>query len=190
MRTHVALLRGINVGGRGRLPMSDLRDIVTSLGHTDVATYIQSGNVVLTAGGAPDGVEALAGALERKIAERSDVRPAVVVLTREGLRRVVAGNPYPEETDATHVHVTFVRGGTPPGSHDVVRGALEAARAKGSRDAATLAEGVLYLHTPDGFGHSVLAAELARPAATRALGAGSTTRNWATVTRLLAMLEE
>ena len=48
MRTHVALLRGINVGGRNKVPMADLRELMTSLGLTDVTTYIQSGNVVFT----------------------------------------------------------------------------------------------------------------------------------------------
>ena len=49
MPTHVALLRGINVGGRNKVAMADLRAVVTSLGHADVATYVQSGNVVFTA---------------------------------------------------------------------------------------------------------------------------------------------
>jgi uncharacterized protein (DUF1697 family) len=46
--THVALLRGINVGGRNRVAMAALREVVEGLGHTGVATYIQSGNVVFT----------------------------------------------------------------------------------------------------------------------------------------------
>jgi hypothetical protein len=48
MPTHVALLRGISVGGRNRVAMADLREVVLGLGHTEVAAYIQSGNVVLT----------------------------------------------------------------------------------------------------------------------------------------------
>src|SRR6266487_3948114 len=48
MPTHIALLRGINVGGRNRVAMADLRKVVLGLGYTDVATYIQSGNVVFT----------------------------------------------------------------------------------------------------------------------------------------------
>src|SRR5579859_7979792 len=48
MPTHVALLRGINVGGGGKIAMADLRELVSSLGHADVATYIQSGNLVFT----------------------------------------------------------------------------------------------------------------------------------------------
>jgi uncharacterized protein (DUF1697 family) len=49
MPTHVALLRGINLGGRNRVAMADLRLVVSELGHVDVSTYIQSGNVLFTA---------------------------------------------------------------------------------------------------------------------------------------------
>src|SRR5579871_1035030 len=62
MATHIALLRGINVGGRNKVAMADLREVVAGLGHTDVATYIQSGNVVFTSDEAD--TEALATALE------------------------------------------------------------------------------------------------------------------------------
>ena len=62
MATHIALLRGINVGGRNKVSMADLRAVVAGLGHTEVATYIQSGNVVFTSGEAD--TEALAAALE------------------------------------------------------------------------------------------------------------------------------
>ena len=68
MRTHVALLRGINVGGRNRVAMADLRHVVESLGHGDVATYIQSGNVVFAS--REDDTAAMAEALERSIAAR------------------------------------------------------------------------------------------------------------------------
>ncbi len=51
MATHVALLRGINVGGRNKVPMAELREVVASLGHTGVTTYIQSGNVLFTTAG-------------------------------------------------------------------------------------------------------------------------------------------
>ena len=66
MATHIALLRGINVGGRNKLAMADLRQVMTSLGHTDVVTYIQSGNVVFTTGEADTNM--LASDLEQAIA--------------------------------------------------------------------------------------------------------------------------
>ena len=104
--THVALLRGINVGGRNRVAMTDLRAVVISLGHTDVATYIQSGNVVFSSG-EPD-TAAIAAALERAIAEGLAVAPRVVVLSREELSQVVADNPYPDETNPRYLHAAFI----------------------------------------------------------------------------------
>jgi uncharacterized protein (DUF1697 family) len=63
MPTRVALLRGINVGGRNRVAKADLREVVLGLGHTEVATYIQRGNVVFTSEAADSA--AIAAALER-----------------------------------------------------------------------------------------------------------------------------
>jgi uncharacterized protein (DUF1697 family) len=190
MRTHLALLRGINVGGRNKLAMADLREIVASLGHRDVATYIQSGNVVLTAEAAdaasPADPASLATDLELAIVERTDVHPGVVVVTRD----VVAGNPYPHEADPTHLHVEFHREALGPAAVAAVTDAVERARAKGSHDEATVSGSVVYLRTPDGLGRSELAVLLARRPAAATGGGVTTTRNWATVTRLLAMLDE
>ena len=173
MATHVALLRGINVGGRARVAMADLRSVVESLGYTDVATYVQSGNVVFTA----DAVDAaaLAAAIEKDVG----VAAAVVVLSRAELERVVGGNPWPEETDGTRVHVIFTSG-EPDAS--VVSAAVEKV---GGDDEARLVDGTLYLHTPNGIGRSKLAAELARRGP-----ADGTARNWKTVTALLAMVSD
>jgi uncharacterized protein (DUF1697 family) len=107
VRTHVALLRGINVGGRNKVAMADLREIVTSLGHTDVATYIQSGNVVFTS---PETDTArLAEDLEQAIAERLGVQPGVVVVSGEELRQVIGSNPYPDEASPRYLHAVFRR---------------------------------------------------------------------------------
>ena len=75
----MALLRGINVLGHNKVAMTDLRDVVSALGHREVTTYIQSGNVVFAAG-TSDGTPALADAFEAEVAARLGVRPAVVVL--------------------------------------------------------------------------------------------------------------
>jgi len=73
MPTRVALLRGIRVGGRNRVAMADLREVVLGLGHTEVATYIQSGNVVFTSEEADTAT--IAAALERAIAEHLSDAP-------------------------------------------------------------------------------------------------------------------
>ena len=171
MPSHVALLRGINVGGRSKVAMADLRSLVESLGYADVTTYVQSGNVVFTA----ESVDA--AALEAAIEERLGVAPAVVVLTRDELEQVVAGNPWPDERDGKHLHVVFTAGEP---DADVVAAAQE--KATGG-DEARIVGGTLYMHTPNGLGRSKLAAELARRGPK-----DGTARNWTTVTKLLAML--
>jgi uncharacterized protein (DUF1697 family) len=173
MPTHVALLRGINVGGRNKVAMADLREVVASLGYSDVATYVQSGNVVFTAD-APE-----AGAIEAALEEQLGVSPAVVVVSRDELERVVAANPWPDETHGKHLHVVF-SAGKPDAK--VVEAAVEKV---GGEDEARVVDGTLYLHTPNGLGRSKLAAELARRGPS-----DGTARNWTTVTKLLGMLSD
>jgi uncharacterized protein (DUF1697 family) len=183
MPTHVALLRGINLAGRNRVAMADLREVVTSLGHTEVATYIQSGNVVFTA--TRDDPAGLAADLERAIATRLGVSPRVVVLSRDDLAGVVRANPYPDEPNPRALHAVFLTAAPGPELVRAVDAAVRRAAANGSRDTARVVGRTLFLHTPDGFGRSELAATLVartdRPEAT------GTARNWATVTRLLGM---
>jgi uncharacterized protein (DUF1697 family) len=184
MPTHVALLRGINLGPHKRVAMPALRKLVESLGHTDVATYIASGNVVFTATGA---TTALAGELETAIAAELGVTCRVVVLTGAELAQAVADNPYPDEPDPKRVHAFFLTGAGGAQARAHVAQAQDRAAAKGSRDEAAIVGRVLYLHTPDGFGRSELAAELSKGGPRNA--AEGTARNWATVTKLLAMCE-
>jgi uncharacterized protein (DUF1697 family) len=183
--THVALLRGINVGGRNRVAMTDLRRVVASLSHTDVATYIQSGNVVFTS---PEtDTAAIAAALERAIAESLGVRPKVVVLSCDELRHVVTGNPWPDEANPKCLHAAFTNEQIGPNQLATIAAAAQRATDKGSRDEATVVGRTLFLHTPDGLGRSELAAQLARAGGPLAAAGSATVRNWATVTTLLAM---
>src|SRR5919108_5080455 len=105
MPTHVALLRGINVGGRNKVAMADLRAVVESLGHGNVATYIQSGNVVFTSDNTDS--SAIAAEVERALEEVLGVRSSVVVLSRAELAKVIADNPFPDEADPKHLHAIF-----------------------------------------------------------------------------------
>jgi uncharacterized protein (DUF1697 family) len=195
MASHVALLRGINVGGRNKVPMADLREVVTSLGHTGVSTYIQSGNVLFST--AEDDTAKLAAALESAIEDRFGIWSSVVVLSRDELARVLAANPYPDEPNPRMVHVVFLNGSPPRDLLDRITAAESAAAAKGSRDtvqlAAQSAGQALFLHTPDGFGTSELAQNvlkiLASPKKSKP-GLAATARNWATATKLLSLCEE
>ena len=185
MPTHVALLRGINVGGRNRVAMAALREVVEGLGHTDVATYIQSGNVVFTSAETDPGT--LAAALQEAIGDRLGVRPKVVVLSCRELARVVADNPFPGQDNPKLVHVVFWNGPLGPEEAAAVDAAQQRSRNLGSRDEAQVEGSTLYLHTPDGFGRSELAARLTRMGGGQTAG---TARNWATVRKLLAMCGE
>jgi uncharacterized protein (DUF1697 family) len=185
MPTHVALLRGINLGGRNRVAMAALREVVEGLGHTEVATYIQSGNVVFTSGEADPA--RIAGGLERAIADRLGVRPRVVVLTCGELAQVVADNPFPGEPNPRNLHAVFRN--APPGPEELaaVAAAQRRAREQGSRDQVRVVGRTVFLHTPDGFGRSELAAALTRATGAQAADSAGTARNWATVQKLLAM---
>lgn len=183
MPNSVALLRGINVGGRNKVAMADLRDVLTSLGHTDVATYIQSGNAVFTT---PDmDRKALARALEQAIAERLAVRPSVIVLSKAELSQVIASSPFPGEANPKFLHAVFWTGTWGPDELAAVAAAQQRASERGSPDEAQVAGNTLYLRTPDGLGRSVLAELLSRNKATGA----ATMRNWATVLKLQALLD-
>jgi uncharacterized protein (DUF1697 family) len=192
MASHVALLRGINVGGRNKVPMADLREVVTSLGHTDVSTYIQSGNVLFST--TDTDTAKLAAALESAIEDRFGIWSSVVVLSRDELAGVLAANPYPDEPNPRLVHVVFLN--ATPASDLLTRisAAGGAVTAKGSRDTVQAAGRALFLHTPDGFGTSELAQTLFKiispPAKARKHGLAATARNWATATKLLSLCEQ
>jgi len=193
MASHVALLRGINVGGRNKVPMADLREVVTSLGHTGVTTYIQSGNVLFST--AETDTAKLAAALETAIGERFGIWASVVVLSRDELAALLAGNPYPDEPNPRLVHVVFLNGEPPEDLLGRIAAARSAAAAKGSRDTVQAAGPALFVHTPDGFGTSELAQALFRiispPGKQKNQPAvAATARNWATATKLLALCEE
>jgi uncharacterized protein (DUF1697 family) len=174
----IALLRGINVGGKTTLPMADLRRIVEGCGYGDVRTYIQSGNVVFAApdGTDPDDVATdLAAAIA---AAKSPLEPEVVVRTAAQMRKVVDGNPYLRRgEDPGHLHVVFTAGRKASVGLDGLAGyAPEEAVAKGSE---------IYFFLPGGVGRSPLAADFAKQA-----GRTGTMRNWRTVTKLVAMAAE
>jgi uncharacterized protein (DUF1697 family) len=187
MASHVALLRGINVGGRNKVPMAELREVVTSLGHTGVTTYIQSGNVLFST--PEDDTAKLAAELEAAITASFGITSAVVVLSREELARILSTNPYPTD-EPKRVHVVFLGGEPSQELIDRIKAAQSAAATKGSRDTFTAIGNALFLHTPDGFGTSELAEVLFRIIGTGTYNIAATARNWSTATTLLSLCEK
>jgi uncharacterized protein (DUF1697 family) len=182
----VALLRGINVGGHNKVAMRDLREILVSLGHGDVATYIQSGNAVFTSADPDADTVVLADAVERRLRGDLGVGCDVVVLRRDELAQVIADNPYPHETNPKYLHAVFRRHAMSEQEIAAVATAQQRAGEKGSEDEATVVGRTLFLWTPGGLGRSELAAQLSRSATASA----GTARNWATVGKLMALLDE
>ncbi len=172
----IALIRGINVGGSRKLPMADLRSICEAAGCTDVATYIQSGNVVLTTALSD---ARLAAAITTGIEEAVGFQPAVVVRRPNELRRVIDEQPFGVGATPS-LHVGFL-GRRPTAaalrSLDDVDYTPEEFRVVGTH---------LYLHLPGGVGRSPL---LAKVPFERLLGVDVTVRNWRTVTKLTTMAE-
>jgi uncharacterized protein (DUF1697 family) len=175
---YVALLRGVNLGGKNRLPMRDLAAMFAEAGCTDVVTYIQSGNVVFRA------TEACAAripaAIAKEVADRLGFRAPVVMRTAGELRGVARGNPFLRggaSAEAESLHVMFLADRPSPASVatlDPKRSPPDEFEVRGRE---------IYLRCPNGVARTKLTNEYfdAKLATT------STMRNWRTVGKLVEM---
>lgn len=175
MTAAIALLRGINVGGHRKVPMAELRSVVEQLGHSQVATHLNSGNVVFAVAppdAPPAGADpaALAAAIAAGLRERLSLDVDVVVRTAAQLDAVVAANPFDDaaRTDPSHLVVVFYP--APVGGP-----ALDASRY--GREQVVWDGAHAYVHYPDGIGRSRLTGDVLDGAA----GQPGTGRNWRTV---------
>lgn len=175
MTSHVALFRGINVGGRNILPMQDLRDILSALGCENVQTYIQSGNAVFTSA---DDAQSLSLQIKNTIEKRFGFAPQVLLMTTERFEAIAAANPFPDaEETPKFLHVWFLTDTPAAPDLDTLN------NLKAPSEQFILADDVFYLHAPDGIGRCKLAAKV-----DRCLGVATTARNWRTVTKLLGLI--
>jgi len=167
-----ALLRGVNIGPNKRISMADLRSIVESLGHSDVETYLQSGNVVFTPKGKGDHALRLSKAIEQETGHEV----AVLVRTGGELARVVEANPY-TVSDPTRVVVAFL-------GEELELGQLGLGDlGPYLPDELTLHGREIYVSVPNGQGRSKLMETLVK----RGLPTTITVRNWRTVEALTRM---
>ncbi len=174
---HIALLRGINVGGNKRIAMSDLRELMARLGYCDVKTHLASGNALLTS---PKTPEQIAQELERAIDEELCAGIKVVMVSGNDLAKVVAGNPLPEAAqDGSRFLVLFLSG-------EPDKAALEGiSPADFAPEQFTVGRREIYLWCPKGVQDSKLSKELGK----RLPDLTVTARNWNTVTKLLELAE-
>ncbi len=178
MKTYIALVRGINVGGKGILPMKQLVAILEVLGSQNVKTYIQSGNAVFEH--KESEASKLAGKISAAIEKKRGFAPHVLVLDAKALEQAVDGNPFPETVaEPKSLHVFFL-------DSKPAKVALKSlAGIKSDNERFELRGSLFYLHAPDGIGRSKLAANVERK-----LGVRATSRNWRTVCRLLEIANE
>ena len=179
MTTYVILLRAVNLGGHGKLPMADFRKLLTALGFEKVETYIQSGNAVVDAKGSAASVaKAVTAGLEKLMGAPA----GVVVRTHEQLDRLVRDNPFAAEAaDGSKVHVSFLAGPCGPGAGPCLERIV--AQYPKRRDRYHLAGEHIYLHLPDGAAETKFSGKTLD----KAIGVMGTGRNWNTVLKLHSM---
>jgi uncharacterized protein (DUF1697 family) len=177
MSVQIALLRAVNVGGRGKLPMADLRKLAERIGLTEVRTLIQSGNLVFDAGKrSPAASEAL---LEKACAAEFGLKTDIYVRTPAEFDAIIAGNPFAREAKAApaFLHVLFMREAPGAAAYKALLAAIKGhGTVKGGARHA-------YIFYPDGAG----ASKLTPAVLARHLGTPGTARNWNTVTKLAGM---
>jgi uncharacterized protein (DUF1697 family) len=175
MTVFVALLRGVNVGGN-MLRMEKLREACRELGLDHARTYLQSGNVVFSAG---QSSRYWQQTLERRLVGESRLPVSVMVRTAAELARVQAGNPFLAERGIDHARlaVTFLDRAPTKAALQAL-GALSAGPDRFRHDGAEI-----YLHCPTGFART----KLTNNAFEKVMAVRATSRNWNTVCRLAAM---
>ena len=174
--SYVALLRGVNVGGRNKLPMRELAAMFVEAGCEDVRTYIQSGNVVFRAD--PSVADGLTARITAAVAAGRGYQIPVAIRTAADLAGVVHGNPFlAAGADPSKLHVGFLAETPDPArvaTLDPDRSPPDAFEVRGSE---------VYLHFPNGVARS----KLTNVYFDRTLGTVSTVRNWRTVCKLQEM---
>jgi uncharacterized protein (DUF1697 family) len=175
---YVALLRGINVGGKNSLPMKDLAAIFEKAGCSQVATYIQSGNVVFKADAKL--AQQISGVISKEVKKGFKLEVPVVVRSAQELLKIAKANPFFKKGGTVDtVHVAFLVH-TP---RKTAIQSLDAQRSPG--DAFEVAGSEVYLHCPNGFGRT----KLTNQYFDSKLATTSTIRNWKTVLKLVEMTQ-
>lgn len=175
MNTFIALLRGVNVGGKNKLPMAELRTALTASGLLNVQSYIQSGNVVFQS--PLDDQTAITASIIETLEKQFAISTTVVLITAARLLAIRDANPYPdaEQLDKS-LQLYFLHQPAQAVNHQKL------ASLKSDSESYHLLQHCFYLLAPDGIGRSKLAA-----GAERCLGVTTTTRNWRTVNKLIGL---
>ena len=170
MNLFIAILRGINVSGKNKLPMQDLRDLLNGLEFKDVQTYIQSGNIILSAS---DDKKSIAKKIRKAIQNKFDYEVPVLVKTVEEWEKAIENNPY-KEVEPKQQYFTFL-------SDIPKEKEIEVTNIK--EDMYTIIEDVVYVNAVEGYGKTKLNTNFFE----KKLKVIATTRNLKTIMKLLAL---
>jgi uncharacterized protein (DUF1697 family) len=175
---YIALLRGVNVGGHNKLPMKALAAVCEAQGCTCVQTYIQSGNIVFKA--AAKTAAAFPAVLKTQIKKEFGFETTVILRTATEFRAIAENNPFLKpDVDTKFLHVTFLA--DEPDLTNVVKLSPPCEK----DEAFSLRGKEIFMYLPNGMGRS----KMATYAFDRVLRTIGSTRNWQTVTTLLALAE-
>ncbi len=179
MATYISILRGINVSGHNLIKMDDLRNVYTSLGFQNIATYVQSGNIIFTV--EDTALHLLEQRISQQIQKVFGFVVPVIVLTAIHLKHIIDNNPFLQDPhkDESFMHVTFLS--ARPNAYN--KEIIESKKQKGEE--IRFSDSAIYLYCPNGYGktklnNNFLETKLKVPA---------TTRNWKTTNELYKMAQ-
>jgi len=177
MNKYIVLLRGINVGGKNKLPMAELRTLLSENGYENVSTYIQSGNIFLNSTKTVDKINVH---IKQLLKQQLGYDIPVVTLTAEEIKTCYTENPFLKiEDNIKNLHVTFLN--TAPEKGSIEHFTLN--NNNNNNDAYSIEGRIIYLHTPDGYRNT----KFTNGEFEKKLKVQATTRNWRTTTKLFEL---
>ncbi len=177
MKTYIALLRGVNVGGHRKVPMADLRDLLTKIGFSNVKTYIQSGNVIFKV--AETNVHEMENSIQKSIVDHFGFEVSVMVRTRQQLQKIFDDCPFSEDKKINSYFGIL--------SHypqeDLVQKAYDKVYEK---EEYKIINDCLYFYSDKGYGNAKFSLNYFE----KILKVNATARNYKTMLKLLSLLAE
>jgi uncharacterized protein (DUF1697 family) len=174
MKTYIALLRAINVGGNAKIAMTDLKSLLADLGYANPQTLLQTGNLIFQSKASSG--DKLEAKLEQAAADRFDLQTDVLVRTASEWQKAIAANPFPKEAASDPSHLLIM----PLKKAPTKQAVKDLQTAIHGRETVAAVGRELYIVYPDGIGRSKLTNKLIE---TR-LGTRGTGRNWNTALKL------
>lgn len=171
METWIALIRGINVGGKHILPMKELVKLLEANDFFNVKTYIQSGNLAFESAAKPE------DEIELLIEKKFGFKPVVFILSRDDLKKACANNPY-EHDIGKSIHFFFLKEDPKSIDYELLDSL------KSESEEYRLLENVFYLYAPEGIGRSKLVEKIGKALP----GVTMTARNLNTINKLMEMI--